>query len=117
VTFPIAWWGMALMITTEAMIFAGLLASYFFIQATSPRWPLAGIEPPELGRALIFTVVLLGSSVPVMIAEAAGRRGTIATVRWGLAAAFVLGAVFLANQLLEYRDLGFGPRDNVYGSL
>jgi cytochrome c oxidase subunit 3 len=117
VTFPIAWWGMALMITTEAMIFAGLLASYFFVRASSDHWPLGDIEPPELGRPALFTVVLLGSSVPVLVAEAAGRRGALPVVRWGLAAGFVLGAAFLANQVLEYADLGFGPRDNAYASL
>jgi heme/copper-type cytochrome/quinol oxidase subunit 3 len=30
---------------------------------------------------------------------------------------FLLGAVFLVNQGLEYHDLTFGPRDNAYASL
>jgi cytochrome c oxidase subunit 3 len=38
-------------------------------------------------------------------------------VRAMLALSFVLGAVFLANQLDEYRTLGFGVRDNAYASL
>src|SRR5207248_10849223 len=40
---PVGWWGMVLLIATEATIFASLLASYFFIRAISPEWPLAGI--------------------------------------------------------------------------
>jgi heme/copper-type cytochrome/quinol oxidase subunit 3 len=116
-TFPIGWWGMILLITTEAMVFTGFLAAYFYLQAVNRDWPLGGIEPPELPRTVLFSVVLIGSSIPVVIAERAGRRGRIDRVRAALAVAFVLGAAFLVNQLLEYRALGFGLRDNAYTAL
>ena len=66
----IAWWGMVMLIATEAMIFAALLSAYFFVRASSSEWPQDGIEPPDLGRIGIFTVVLLGSSLPVFWGEA-----------------------------------------------
>ena len=112
-----AWWGMLLTIATEAMIFGGLLSSYFFIRATSKEWPPHGIEPPELSRIILFTVILLGSSFPVIYAEHAIKRGNIRGLRVGLAMAFVMGLIFISNQGLEYRDLTFGWRDNAYGSL
>ena len=112
-----AWWGMVLVIATEAMIFAGLLSSYFFVRAGAVEWPQGGIEEPELARVSIFTVVLLGSSLPLFWAEAGIRAGNVRRLRLGLLLSFVLGAVFLANQALEYEELQFGWSDNAYGSL
>ena len=105
------------MIMTEAMLFLGLLASYFFVWASSPEWPQGGIEVPELGRISVFTVVLLASSIPIFVAEHANRRGRMTTARVALFVSFALGAVFLANQALEYGELDFGWRDNAYASL
>ena len=56
--YSTAWWGMVVLITTEAMVFLALLASYFFLRAGSARWPPAGIAPPELHRSGVFSVVL-----------------------------------------------------------
>jgi heme/copper-type cytochrome/quinol oxidase subunit 3 len=116
-TYPTGWWGMVVLIMTEAMIFAGLLGSYFFVRAISPEWPLGGIEPPELRRISLFTVVLLGSSVPVFWAEAAIRRGDQRRLRLGLLLSFLLGVSFMVNLVFEYEELHFGVRDNAYASL
>ncbi len=115
--YETGWWGMAILIATEAMIFTGLLASYFFVRAGSPEWPQGGIEVPELPRIIVFTVVLLGSSLPIFWAEAGIRRGKLRRMQIGLALSFVLGAAFLVNLGLEYEELGFGVRDNAYASL
>jgi heme/copper-type cytochrome/quinol oxidase subunit 3 len=112
-----AWWGMMSLIATEAMIFAGLLGSYFFTRAAAKEWPLGGIEAPKLDRISIFTVVLLASSLPIIWGEAGIRKGRRGQLRAGLWLSFVLGAAFLINQGLEYRELHFGLRDNAYGSL
>ncbi len=114
---PIAWWGMATLITTEAMVFAGLLSSYFFLRAGSDQWPLGGLVEPQLARISVFTVLLLGSSLPLVWAEAGIRRGDQRQLRVGLLLSFLLGAVFLANQAFEYQELTFGIADNAYGSL
>jgi cytochrome c oxidase subunit III len=110
-------WGMAMVIATEGVIFLGLVSSYFFLWAGSHRWPQGGIDPPDLFRISIFTPVLLLSSVPVFWAEAAVRRGKTRQLRIGLFVAFVMGAAFLVNQVLEYRDLTFGWHDNAYASI
>ena len=34
-TYSTAWWGMAMLILTEAMVFLGLVGAYFFLQAAS----------------------------------------------------------------------------------
>ncbi|HKN56516.1 MAG TPA: cytochrome c oxidase subunit 3 [Amycolatopsis sp.] len=114
---PIAWWGMVLLIATEATIFASLLASYFFLRAISPEWPLGGIEAPTLDRIGVFTVVLLASSLPLFAADRAILRGDVRRVRRLLALSFVMGLAFLIHQGFEYQDLRFGIKDNAYGSL
>ena len=114
---PIGWWGMVLLIATEATIFASLFASYFFIRAGSAEWPPAGIEAPKLERIAVFTVVLLASSVPLIVAERAIKRGQVQRVRWLIAVSFVMGLAFLIHQAIEYEDLHFGIKDNAYGSL
>lgn len=113
-----AWWGMVMLITTEAMLFFGLLAAYFFVRAGAGEWPLGGIERPELVRISIFTAVLWGSTIPVVWAERGIKAGDVARLRAGLLAAFAMGLAFVAHQFaIEWPGLTFGWRDNAYGSL
>ncbi|MDQ6797297.1 MAG: hypothetical protein M3011_04600, partial [Actinomycetota bacterium] len=82
-SYPIAWWGMAVVIMTEAMIFVILLASYLFLRAASKQWPLGDIEVPDLKFALPFSFVLWGSSIPIFWAEASIRNGHVGRMRIG----------------------------------
>jgi heme/copper-type cytochrome/quinol oxidase subunit 3 len=115
------WWGMVWLIATEATLFALLIASYFYLRFRhGPVWPPEGIEKPELVLPLIMTGILWSSSVPVHIAEAGVRKGHQGRLRWGLAAGFVLGAVFLFMTVgVEWPEKlhEFTPATNVYGSL
>jgi cytochrome c oxidase subunit 3 len=113
---PVGWWGVMCMIATEAMLFLGLLSSYYFLWASSPNWPQGGIEPPELGRISIFSVILLSSSVPILVAEWANHRGRTRVTLIAMFVAFAMGTAFLVNQAIEYRGLGFGWRDNAYAA-
>lgn len=113
----IAWWGMAMTILTEAMIFAGLLSSYIFVRAAAKEWPPHPVEAPELERISLFTVLLLGSSLPMVWAERGIRKGDVRRLRIGLVLVIVMGGIFFANQLIEYHELHFGIRDHAYGSL
>jgi heme/copper-type cytochrome/quinol oxidase subunit 3 len=114
---PAAWWGMVMLIVTESMIFAGLISSDLFVRAASKHWPQAGIAPPELRTVSIFTVVLLGSSLPVWWGERGIERGDLRRLRIGLAIGFVMGAVFLGYTMWEFATSDFGWTDNAYASL
>ena len=113
----IAWWGMAVLIMTEAMIFATLLSSYVYVRAASKEWPLGDIEPPELKIIWLFTAILLGSSGPMFFAEHGIRKGNQTRLRVGLALVTVMGVTFFGYLIYEYRELEFGIRDNAYASL
>ncbi len=113
-----AWWGMAVLIMTESTIFASLLSSYFYLQATSKEWPLGGIEAPPLQKISIMTVVLLGSSGPLFWAEHGIRKGKQGQLRAGLIMVILMGLSFFAFlTLYEYPELTFGIRDNAYASI
>src|SRR5437762_8813851 len=91
----VGWWGMVLLITTEATLFACLLFSYFYLRVSSSQWPLGGIKRPELLLPGIMTAVLLASSAPMAWAERGIRRGRRGQLLAGLALSFLLGAAFL----------------------
>jgi heme/copper-type cytochrome/quinol oxidase subunit 3 len=114
--YPTAWWGMVMLIATEAMVFVLLIASYLFLRASAPRWPPAGIELPKLDLATPFSFVLWGSSVPIFWVESAIRKGRMDHVRLGLLISFVMGLGFVGYTLYDFNTRTFGWWDNAYAS-
>ncbi len=112
-----SWWGMVVVILNEAIVFASLLASYFYLRFNSVLWPPQGVARPELTLSTINTVILITSSVVLQWGVRGIARGDVARLRVGLALAFILGAVFLSIQIYEYTQLKFLPQDHAYGSL
>lgn len=110
-------WGMALVILTEAIFFALLFTSYYYIWDSSNEWPQGGLELPELRPALINTVILLSSSIPIFWADLAIKRGNRRALGIGYFVAFLLAAIFLALQIREYGRLPFDRGENAYASL
>ena len=115
--YAVGWWGMVVLIATEATVFLALLASYFFLRAGSSEWPQGGIAPPDLSRITFFSVILIASSLPLFWAEPAIARGKLTRLRVLLAVSFVMGVAFLANQVLEFHDLDFNLRANAYAAV
>jgi heme/copper-type cytochrome/quinol oxidase subunit 3 len=109
-------WGMMLLIATEAALFAYLLFSYWYLasMATGP-WPPDG--PPSLHLVLPNTAVLLASSATMYLAESGIRRGNGLRLRVGLLLTLLLGVVFLTVQGIEYGEKHFTPSSSAYGSL
>jgi heme/copper-type cytochrome/quinol oxidase subunit 3 len=109
-------WGMMLLIATEASLFGYLLFSYFYLglMATGP-WPPDG--PPSLKLVLPNTAILLVSSGTMYWAERGIKRGNTARLRIGLLVTLLLGVVFLVIQGIEYSKKRFTPMTSAYGSL
>ncbi|MEP7245343.1 MAG: cytochrome c oxidase subunit 3 [Gammaproteobacteria bacterium] len=110
------WWGMVVLIVTEAALFAYLLFSYFYIssQATG-AWPPGG--PPKLDLAIPGTLVLLFGSVTMWWGEKGIRRGDRRQLLIGLGASVLLGIIFVALEGTEWSRKDFTPASNAYGSL
>jgi cytochrome c oxidase subunit I+III len=117
---PNAWWGMLLLVCTEATLFAVLLTSYFYLRSRSTgAWPPDGIEDPKLLLPLIMSALLVSSDIPMVIADRRIRRGDRTGLEIGAAITFVMGTGFLILQFVEYSDdiEKFHPQTDAYGSL
>lgn len=111
------WWGMVWLCASEAMLFACLIASYFFLRGSVESFSAEGGRYPSLVLPLPMTAILLASSVTMWWAESGIRRGNQTRLRLGLAITFVLGALFLFLQATEYRHNPSGPTTSAYHSI
>jgi heme/copper-type cytochrome/quinol oxidase subunit 3 len=111
------WWGMVGLITIEAVLFASLITSYFYLRFYAPAWPLGGIPKPDLLLPSIGAVVLLLSSGPMYWADASIKKGNVRNLMIGLAGSFVLGVVFLVLKTIEYSGHDYTWATNAYGSI
>jgi cytochrome c oxidase subunit 3 len=122
--------GTIVWLSSELMFFAALFAAYFTIRAVSPElWAqetaLLNI-PFATGNTIILVLSSVTCQLGVFAAERGqvGRSGSMFNVRgWGLREWFmltyVMGAVFIAGQALEYVELvheGVTLASSAYGS-
>ncbi len=112
---PPGWWGMAGLIATEAALFTFLLFSYFYVGSYSPQWP--PVSKPELTLSAPNTLILLASSATLWWGERGIRKGNRSSLIAGIVMTFVLGAVFLSIQMVEYHKTKFLPQSHAYGSM
>lgn len=115
---PMAWWGVVVLSTTEAVLFGMLLFVYFYLWSIAGSWPPEGVSPPELTVSAIRSVLLWSTSATVWLSERGLARGNRrATTGW-LLATVVLAGVFMAGHVEEtLKILGeFRWDDHAYGS-
>ena len=73
---PSGWWGVALLICTEAALFGTMLASYFYLRFQVTEWPPPGIEPTPPARPLLLTGLLVATTVAASVPPSTG------TIHW-----------------------------------
>ena len=106
--------GMLLFIASEVMLFGSFFTAYFFVRVVNGYpWPPAGFELPRY-VAGINTAILITSSFTVHWALQSIRRGSRAGLQAGLVLTLLMGATFLATQIVEYTRVGFAPHDNAF---
>ena len=112
----IGYWGVGMLIVSEAALFAYLLFAYYYTGASAQDgWVL---EPrPSLKLALPNTILLLASSVVAWI----GERGILDRQRGkallGFGLAFIMGSVFAAVQGYEWVSKPYSLGTSSYASL
>jgi heme/copper-type cytochrome/quinol oxidase subunit 3 len=116
---PNGWWGMAMLVATEATLFATLIASYFYLRFKAVAWPPAGVEPPDVVVPIVLAAVLVSTSVPMQLAQAAVRRERLGATRAFLLLALLVQAGYLGVQIARFVDSldRFTPQQNAYGSI
>ncbi|MCS6799460.1 MAG: cytochrome c oxidase subunit 3 [Myxococcota bacterium] len=103
--------GMGIFLTTEVMLFAGLLAAYWVLRGRAVVWPPPGLPRLPIAETALQTVLLCVSGLVL-----AGARGPGSARR--LAGAWALGAAFLVLQGREWVALmahGLTTRSGPYG--
>ncbi len=116
---PAAWWGMALLITTEATLFASIFSTYVYLWIRSPQWPPAGIEAPKPLYPLLLTALLVATSVPLRSALNSARCGSVRPAIGAIVIALVVQAGYLAGQFVLFaHELDRYPPDrSAYASI
>ena len=109
--------GLRLFILSEIMLFGAFFAAYFVLRGEAPSWPPSpDFERPGLLLVGVNTLILVSSSVTIQWAISQVRRGNGSGLRRGLGITIVLGGIFLAVQIYEFLNNGFGIADGVFGS-
>ncbi|MDE0775069.1 heme-copper oxidase subunit III [Nocardioides sp.] len=131
--------GTIIWLSSELMFFAALFASYFTIRSVSPGLWADSTEALNVPFAAANTTILVLSSLTCQLGVFAAERGQVGRAgglldfrKWGLREWFILtyvmGAVFIGGQALEYAELvhegitmggdgGAGDTSTAYGSM
>ena len=108
--------GVVVWLASELMFFAGLFAAYFTLRSINDPWPPDDVELETLRTAAATVVLVASSGAMHMAVVAAGRDDRRGAVRW-LGVTALMGAVFLANQVVEYAEASFRIDHHAYGSI
>ena len=97
---PVSWWGVLLLVATEAALFGSMIASYFYIRFESVHWPPPGVPEPKVLAPTLLTIVLLVSSAPAALAASAARRRLPGRAAAGLVASGILALVYSVGTMV-----------------
>ncbi len=95
---------MWLFLVTDALLFAGFLASYGFLRLASPSWPDQSHVFPMFKIALMTFILITSSATMATAVGAAHRRDLRGALRFVLLTALG-GALFLGMQAMEWTTL------------
>jgi heme/copper-type cytochrome/quinol oxidase subunit 3 len=116
---PTGWWGIALFVSTEAVLFGCLVGSYFYLRFRTSPWPPSGVPEPKLTLPLVLTGVLVSTSALMQVAYTSARHAQLTVARTALFVALVVQSGYLAMQMhLFVHDLHeFPPSQTAYSSM
>jgi heme/copper-type cytochrome/quinol oxidase subunit 3 len=115
----LAFWGMAMLIASEATLFGTFIGSYFYLRFESPHWPPLGTPEPRVVVPLIMVGILATTSLPMQLAANAVRRGRLWATRAYLVWALVIQCGYLVWAIHDYVEQlqRSAPQDNAYNSI
>ena len=111
--------GMWLFIVSDAITFAAMLIAYSYVRVASAEWPKPFHFSPSILVSSVMTFCLLTSSITMVMAVAAAKKGNIgSTMKW-LGGTMAGGIAFLVLHANEWRTLieeGLRPTSNAWGN-
>jgi cytochrome c oxidase subunit 3 len=108
--------GTVVFLASESMLFAALLAAYYYLRGMTVPWPPAGAELNVAAMA-IGTLLLGAGSVTMTIAQIAATRGERRVARAMLVATIALAVAFLALEWDDWSNANFAIGDSAYGTI
>jgi heme/copper-type cytochrome/quinol oxidase subunit 3 len=115
----VAFWGMAMLVASEATLFGTFIGTYYYLRFGSAHWPPPGTPGPRVVVPLIMVGILATTSLPMQLAAGAVRRGRLWTSRVLLVWALAVQVGYLVWAIHDYvHQLHVStPQDNAYSSI
>lgn len=114
-TPKVAMW---MFLASECLLFGGLISTYLLYRGASKVGPYPS-EIFDIPYTSVSAFVLLASSLTMVLALAAIRKGEMHRFRIWLLATALLGTVFIGGQIYEFTSFyhdGLGINTNLFGS-
>ncbi|MBE9100842.1 cytochrome c oxidase subunit 3 [Vacuolonema iberomarrocanum] len=108
-------WGLLTFLASESLMFGGFFAAYLFLRGIATQWPPEGTEV-ELLVPAINTVILVSSSFVIHLGDSAIKKDDVAGLRKWYILTAIMGTIFLAGQIYEYKTLGYGLASNIFAN-
>ncbi len=98
--------GTIVWLSSELMFFAALFAMYFTVRSVQGQgvWDEAN-EVLNIGYSLVFTIILVASSVTCQLGVFAAEKGDVYGLRRWFVLTLLMGATFVGGQAYEYVNL------------
>ncbi|MEY4348228.1 MAG: hypothetical protein RIS43_647 [Actinomycetota bacterium] len=112
--------GTIVWLSSELMFFAALFAMYFTHRSVNPEVWTATTPLLNIPFASVNTAILVASSVTCQMGVFAAERADVRKLRLWFAISFVMGAIFIGGQIMEYSVLvreGLTLSSSSYGSV
>lgn len=110
------WWGAMGFIALEGMGFAIAIATYLYLYAVNPAWPL-NAPPPDLWPGTVETAIFVLSIIPNQWTDRVARGQQLRAARIGLVLMSLIGLGLLILRGFEFAHLNTRWDLDAYGSV
>lgn len=108
--------GTIVFLASESMVFAALLAGYYYLRGMTAPWPPAGVQLDT--TALAIGTLLLGiGSITMIVAQAAAMRGAVQWARVMLVLTIGVALGFLGVEWDDWHTANFSIDGSAYGTI
>jgi cytochrome c oxidase subunit III len=108
--------GTVVFLASESMVFAALLAAYYYLRGMTEVWPPAGIELGATSMT-IGTLLLAAGSVTMTFAQIAATRSGRVQARIMLVLTIVVALAFLSLEWNDWSHANFAVNGSAYGTI
>ena len=108
--------GTVVFLASESMLFAALLAAYFFLRGSPGPWPPTGTDLDASGMAAGTALLALGS-ITMAVAQVAATRRARALARALLGATILCALGFLYLELHDWNSANFRIGASAYATV